>query len=101
MAPRSTPTPLDPDLRRRLLEEARTPWRGLRRGLWFALLASGSIGLATMAMRTAAGESVASGDLLIQLGAVVLFGGLLLVDRRRQTVVPGPADGSAGGSGRD
>ena len=35
---------LDPELRRRLLLEARTPWRGLRRALWFALLASASLG---------------------------------------------------------
>jgi len=97
MAPSSSPPPLDPELRRRLLEEARTPWRGLRRGLWLALLASGGIGLATMAMRSAASESVASGDLLIQVGAVVLFGGLLSVDRRRKPVVTGLADGS----GRD
>ena len=75
--------PIDPELRARLLQEARTPWRGLRRGLWVALAASGVVGLATMAMRAAAGGEVASADLLIQLGAVVLFGGLLWFDRNR------------------
>lgn len=79
------PRPIDPDLRARLLQEARTPWRGLRRGLWVALAASAAVGLATMAMRTAAGGDVASTDLLIQVGALVLFGGLLGFDRNRGT----------------
>ena len=74
---------LDPELRRRLLAEARTPWRGLRRALWFALVASAGLGLATMALRTSAGSEVASGDLLIQVGALSLFGALLWFDRNR------------------
>jgi hypothetical protein len=74
---------LDPLLRQRLLQEARTPWRGLRRALWLALTASAGLGLATMTMRLSAGESVASSDLLIQLSALALFGGLLWFDRNR------------------
>jgi hypothetical protein len=73
--------PLDPALKARLLQEARTPWRGLRRALWFAFTASGAIGLATMAMRASAGETVAPSDLLIQLGALGIFGVLLWRDR--------------------
>ena len=76
-------TSLDPELKARLLQEARTPWRGLRRGLWLALAASAAVGLATMAMRSAAGGEVLSSDLLIQLGALGLFGGLLWFDRNR------------------
>ena len=75
--------PIDPELRARLLQEARSPWRGLRRALWVALAASGAVGLATMALRSAAGDGVPSVDLLIQIGAVVLFGGLLWFDRHR------------------
>jgi hypothetical protein len=74
---------IDPDLKARLLQEVRTPWRGLRRGLWLALAASGAVGLATMAMRLASGAEVPSGDLLIQLGALGLFGSLLWLDRNR------------------
>ena len=74
---------LDPDLRRRLLLEARTPWRGLRRALWFALLASAGLGLATMALRLSAGSEVASSDLLIQCLAVLVCAGLLWWDRNR------------------
>ena len=82
MAPRPG-RDLDPELRRRLLQEARTPWRGLRRALWFALTASAGLGLATMAMRASSGDAVASVDLLIQVGALGLFGSLLFVDRNR------------------
>ena len=73
--------PLDPALKARLLQEARTPWRGLRRALWFAFTASAGLGLATMAMRASAGDGVAGSDLLIQVGALGLFGTLLLRDR--------------------
>jgi hypothetical protein len=75
---------LDPQLRQRLLAEARTPWRGLRRALWFALVASAGLGLATMAMRASSGAEVASADLLLQIAALVLFGGLLWFDRNRK-----------------
>ena len=74
---------LDPGLRERLLTEARTPWRSLRRALWFALTASAGLGMATMATRLAAGNEVPSVDLLIQLGALALFGSLLWFDRNR------------------
>ncbi|MEB3262919.1 MAG: DUF3493 domain-containing protein [Synechococcus sp.] len=77
--------PLDPLLRQRLLQEARTPWRGLRRALWFALVASAGLGLATMALRLSSAQEVPSGDLLIQIGALVLFGGLLWFDRNRES----------------
>ena len=73
--------PLDPELRQRLLQEARTPWRSLRRALWVALGASAAVGLATMALRVSAGGELAASDLGIQLAALGIFGGLLLVDR--------------------
>jgi len=79
----SKPDSIDPALKARLLQEARTPWRGLRRGLWVALAASGAVGLATMAMRLASGAEVASTDLLIQVGALCLFGSLFWLDRNR------------------
>lgn len=90
---------LDPALRARLLEEVRTPWRGLRRALWLALTASALIGLATMAMRGAAGGEVASGDLLIQLVAFALFGGLLWFDRNRGGDIREDSGGPSGSGG--
>lgn len=79
--------PLDPELRQRLLQEARTPWRGLRRALWLALAASAALGLATMVMRSAAGGDLAASDLGIQLAALAVFAALLWWDRS------GPAPG--------
>ncbi|MEB3270208.1 MAG: DUF3493 domain-containing protein [Synechococcus sp.] len=74
---------LDPALRQRLLSELQTPWRGLRRLLWLALTASAGIGLATMALRLAAGSEVAAADLLIQVGALSVCSLLLWFDRNR------------------
>jgi hypothetical protein len=79
--PRPSAASLDPALRARLLQEARTPWRGLRRALWLAFSASAGLGLATMAMRGASGAPVASTDLLIQIAALLIFGCLLWFDR--------------------
>jgi hypothetical protein len=78
--------PLDPQLRERLLAEARTPWRGLRRGLWVALFASAGVGMATMMLRGASGETVPSSDWLIQITAVVVCGALLWFDRQRAPI---------------
>ncbi|MFM7267302.1 MAG: DUF3493 domain-containing protein [Cyanobium sp.] len=75
--------PLDPALRARLLEESRTPWRGLRLAIWLALTASAALGLATMAMRASAGGPVPGSDLLIQIVALAVFGTLLWRDRSR------------------
>ena len=97
MAPRSS-EPLDPALRAKLLQESRSPWRGLRRALWVALAASAALGLATMAMRASAGGEVPGSDLLIQVVALAVFGGLLLVDRHRHRGGNGPV---LGGSGLD
>ena len=80
----STPDSIDPALRERLLQEARTPWRGLRRALWLAFTASAGLGLATMTMRASAGSEVAGSDLLIQVAALGIFGSLLWFDRNRE-----------------
>lgn len=68
-------------MKARLMQEARTPWRGLRRGLWLAFTASAGLGLATMAMRASSGDVVPGSDLLIQVVALGLFGSLLWFDR--------------------
>ena len=75
---------LDPELRQRLIQESQTPWRGLRRALWFALFASAGLGLFAMLFRASAGVDVALADLGIQGAALVLFAGLLWFDRSRQ-----------------
>ena len=75
------PDPLDPQLKAKLQQELRTPWQGLRRALWIALEASAALGLAIMVLRLVGGEAVRLNDVLIQVGAVVLFGYLLWKDR--------------------
>ena len=60
------------------------------------LKCSAAIGLATMAMRASSGAEVPGSDLLIQVAALAVFGGLLLVDRSRDGKGP-----LAGGSGLD
>ena len=77
--------PLDPELKAKLLQEMRTPWRSLRRALWVALLASAGLGLATMAMRSAAGDGVPSSDWLVQVSALLVCGSLLWFDRNRSS----------------
>tara|TARA_X000000950_G_scaffold206263_1_gene248176 strand:+ start:61 stop:348 length:288 start_codon:yes stop_codon:yes gene_type:complete len=78
---------LDPALRDRLIRESRTPWRGLRRLLWFALFASAGLGLFTMLFRASAGDSVEISDFGIQGGALLLFSSLLWFDRSRDVDV--------------
>ncbi|MEB3253097.1 MAG: DUF3493 domain-containing protein [Synechococcus sp.] len=65
------------------MRESQTPWRGLRRLVWFALFASAGLGLFTMLFRFSAGDSVALTDFGIQGGALVLFSALLWFDRNR------------------
>ena len=74
---------LDPELRQRLIRESQTPWRGLRRAVWFALFASAGLGLFTMLFRASAGAGVDGSDFGIQGGALVLFAALLWFDRTR------------------
>jgi len=58
-----------------LLREVHCSLAGLRRPSWFALRAPRQRCLATMALRVSAGGVVwAPGDLLIQVGALLLFG---------------------------
>ena len=80
---RSSGKGLDPALRERLMQESRTPWRGLRRVVWLALFASAGLGLFTMLFRSSAGVSVGLSDFGIQGGALLLFSGLLWFDRSR------------------
>ncbi|KKZ11326.1 MAG: hypothetical protein TH68_08865 [Candidatus Synechococcus spongiarum 142] len=80
MAPQP-PHSLDPQLKAKLQKELRNPWRSLRRALWIALEASAALGLVIMALRLVGGETLRLNDVLIQVGAVVLFGYLLWKDR--------------------
>ncbi|MDP6852302.1 MAG: photosystem II assembly family protein [Prochlorococcaceae cyanobacterium ETNP1_MAG_8] len=47
---------LDPKIRKKLLQESKTPFRGLRRVVWVALSASAGMGLLIMGIRFASGK---------------------------------------------
>ena len=76
---------LSPEFREKLLKESQNPFRGIRRGIWFALFGSALIGLLIMLTRLTAGQIVSSQDAEIQIFSVLLFGFLLWLDRSKIT----------------
>ena len=74
---------IDPKLRKKLLKESQTPFKGLRRILWIAFSGSAFLGLLIMLSRIASGTELQQNNLLIQLGACVIFPGLLIFDRNK------------------
>ena len=74
---------LDPKLREKLLKESRQPFQGVRRVIWIALSGSAGVGLLIMGMRFISGENVLINDFVIQIGALLLFLTLLIVDKSR------------------
>ena len=74
---------IDPELKKKLLKETQAPFKGLRRILWIAFSGSAFLGLLIMLFRIASGNEVQQINLLIQLGACVIFPTLLFLDRNR------------------
>ena len=74
---------IDPELKKKLLKESQSPFKGLRRILWIAFSGSAFLGLLIMLSKIASGSELQQNNLLIQLVACVLFPTLLLVDRDR------------------
>ena len=72
---------MDPNLRARLLNESKNPYRGLRRAVWIALFGSAVLGLFIMLTNIIAGDTVSINDLSIQVSALVILGFLLIKDR--------------------
>ena len=72
---------IDPELKKRLLKETQTPYKGLRRILWIAFSGSAFLGLIIMLSKVASGSELQQNNLLIQVGACLLFPTLLFVDR--------------------
>ena len=72
---------IDPELKKRLLKETQTPYKGLRRILWIAFSGSAFMGLLIMLSKIATGSELQQNNLLIQLGACLLFPTLLFFDR--------------------
>ena len=75
---------IDPELKKKLLKESQAPFKGLRRVFWLAFTGSSFLGLFIMIAKIAGGNEVQQNNLLIQLGACVLFSFLLFFDRNKE-----------------
>ena len=74
---------IDPELKKKLLKESQAPFKGLRRILWIAFSGSAFLGLFIMISKIASGSELQQNNILIQLGACILFPTLLLIDRNK------------------
>ena len=74
---------IDPQLKKKLLKESQTPFKGLRRILWIAFSGSAFLGLLIMLSKIVNGSEIQPNNLFIQLGACILFPTLLFFDRNQ------------------
>tara|TARA_B100001989_G_scaffold94690_1_gene65862 strand:+ start:344 stop:580 length:237 start_codon:yes stop_codon:yes gene_type:complete len=74
---------IDPELKKKLLKETQTPFKGLRRTVWIACSGSAFLGLLIMLSKIASGSELQQNNLLIQLGACILFPTLLFFDSNK------------------
>jgi Low psii accumulation1 / Rep27 len=76
---------IDPELRRRLKAEIKSPYRGLRQFIYISCAASGAIGGIVFLFKTLAGRDLATTipNLALQAGVVGLMVWLLRVDRSK------------------
>ena len=74
---------IDPELKKKLLKESQTPFKGLRRTLWIAFTGSAFLGFLIMISKIAGGNEIQKENLLIQLLACLVFPLLLFFDRNK------------------
>ena len=74
---------IDPKLKKKLLKETQSPFKGLRRILWIAFSGSAFLGLFIMISKIASGTELQQNNLLIQIGACIVFPTLLFLDRNK------------------
>ncbi len=74
---------IDPELKKKLLKESQTPFKGLRKILWIAFSGSAFLGLLIMLSKIASGSELQLNNLVIQLGACIIFPTLLFYDRNK------------------
>jgi hypothetical protein len=75
---------IDPELKKKLLKETQTPFKGLRRILWVAFSGSAFLGLLIMLSRFISGNELQLNNILVQLVACILFPALLFFDRNKE-----------------
>ena len=74
---------IDPELKKKLLKESQSPFKGLRRILWIAFSGSAFLGLLIMLSKVASGGEFQQNNILIQLIACIVFPTLLFFDRNK------------------
>ena len=74
---------IDPKLKKKLLDESQAPFKGLRKTLWIAFTGSAFLGLFIMLLKISSGNELQQNNLLIQLGACILFPLLLFLERNK------------------
>ncbi len=74
---------IDPELKKKLLKETQTPFKGLRRILWIAFSGSAFLGLLIMLAKIISGGELPQNNLLIQVAACILFPTLLFFDKNK------------------
>ena len=75
---------IDPELKKKLLQESKSPFKGLRKVLWIAFTGSAFLGLFIMLSKIASGNQIQQNNLLIQLGACALFPFLLFLESNKE-----------------
>ena len=75
---------IDPELKKKLLKESQSPFKGLRRILWIAFSGSAFLGLLIMLSRIATGGELQPNNLFIQIGACIIFPTLLFLDKNKE-----------------
>ena len=74
---------LAPELKKKLLKETQSPFKGLRRILWIAFSGSAFLGLLIMLSKISSGGELQQNNLVIQIGACILFPTLLFFDKNK------------------
>ena len=74
---------IDSELKKKLLKESQSPFKGLRRILWIAFSGSAFLGLFIMLSKILSGSELQLNNLFIQVGACILFPTLLIFDRNK------------------
>ena len=75
---------IDPELKKKLLKESQSHFKGLRRIIWIACTGSAFVGFFIMLLKITGGNAMQQNNLLIQLGACILFPTLLFLDRDKE-----------------
>ena len=73
---------IDPELKKKLLKESQSPFKGLRKILWIAFTGSAFLGLLIMLSKIVSGVELQQNNLLIQVTACILFPTLLFLDNK-------------------